>query len=286
MKAKKIILQFICPDKAGVLSSATQFLFKRNAFMTEVSSFSDHDTKKFFSRIAFEKEDKSDFDLGELSNDFEEELKEFNIEGKFFNAEEPCKTVIAVSKVGHCLNDLLHRWKIGSLPIDIKAVISNHETSKDLVEWNTIPFHYLPVNSDNKEEQEKIFKDIYQNTGSELIILARYMQILSSDFLNGLDGQCINIHHSFLPGFKGAKPYHQAHERGVKIIGATAHYVNDDLDEGPIIEQDILRIDHSDSPEIMQESGYDIESAVLLRAVRLHAERRILLNGLKTVVFS
>ena len=286
MKAKKVILQFICPDKAGVLSCATQFLFKREAFMTEVSSFSDHDTKKFFSRIAFEKEDGSDFDLGELENDFSAELKDFQVEGKFFNAEEPCKTVIAVSKEGHCLNDLIHRWKIGSLPIDITAVISNHETSKDLVEWNNIPFHFLPVTSDTKDKQEKLFKDIYQETKSELIILARYMQILSPEFLNNLDGDCINIHHSFLPGFKGAKPYHQAHERGVKIIGATSHYVTTDLDEGPIIEQDILRIDHSASPESMQESGYDIESAVLLRAVRLFSERRILLNGLKTVIFS
>jgi len=286
MKAKKIILQFICPDKAGVLSCATQFLFKRDAFMTEVSSFSDHDTKKFFSRIAFEKEDGSDFDIKELENDFSAELKDFQVEGKFFNAEEPCKTVIAVSKEGHCLNDLIHRWKIGSLPIDIKAVISNHETSKDLVEWNNIPFHFLPVTSDTKDKQEKLFKDIYQETESELIILARYMQILSPEFLNNLDGDCINIHHSFLPGFKGAKPYHQAHERGVKIIGATSHYVTTDLDEGPIIEQDILRIDHSASPESMQESGYDIESAVLLRAVRLFSERRILLNGLKTVIFS
>ena len=286
MKAKKVILQFICPDKAGVLSYATQFLFKRGAFMTEVSSFSDHDTKKFFSRIAFEKEDGSDFDLEELENDFSAELKDFQVEGKFFNAEEPCKTVIAVSKEGHCLNDLIHRWKIGSLPIDITAVISNHETSKDLVEWNNIPFHFLPVTSDTKDKQEKLFKDIYQETKSELIILARYMQILSPEFLNNLDGDCINIHHSFLPGFKGAKPYHQAHERGVKIIGATSHYVTTDLDEGPIIEQDILRIDHSASPESMQESGYDIESAVLLRAVRLFSERRILLNGLKTVIFS
>ena len=194
--------------------------------------------------------------------------------------------MIAVSKEGHCLNDLIHRWKIGSLPIDITAVISNHETSKDLVQWNNIPFHFLPVTSDTKDKQEKLFKDIYQETESELIILARYMQILSPEFLNDLDGHCINIHHSFLPGFKGAKPYHQAHERGVKIIGATSHYVTTDLDEGPIIEQDILRIDHSASPESMQESGYDIESAVLLRAVRLFSERRILLNGLKTVIFS
>ena len=198
MEAKKIILQFICPDKAGVLSAATQFLFKRNAFMTEVSSFSDNDTEKFFSRIAFENEDGSGFNINDLEKEFSIELKEFNIDGRFFDAEQPCKAIIAVSKVGHCLNDLLHRWKIGSLPIDIKGVISNHETSKDIVEWNNIPFHYLPISPDTKSEQEQLFKEIYQNSGSELLVLARYMQILSSDFLNELDGQCINIHHSCL----------------------------------------------------------------------------------------
>ncbi len=253
--------------------------------MTEVSSFSDHDTKKFFSRIAFEKEDSSDFNLNALEEEFKKELNKFKIEGRFYDAEKPCKTIIAVSKEGHCLNDLIHRWKIGSLPIDIQAVISNHEVSKDLVEWNKIPFHYLPVTSDTKQNQEKMFKNIYLETGCELIILARYMQILSSEFIKGIEGKCINIHHSFLPGFKGAKPYHQAHERGVKIIGATAHYVTAELDEGPIIGQDVLRVDHNASPESMQESGYDIESTVLLRAVRMHSERRVLLNGLKTVVF-
>ena len=253
--------------------------------MTEVSSFSDHDTKKFFSRIAFEKEDSSDFNLDALEEEFQKELNKFKIEVRFYDAEKPCKTIIAVSKEGHCLNDLIHRWKIGSLPIDIQAVISNHEVSKDLVEWNKIPFHYLPVTSDTKQNQEKMFKNIYLETGCELIILARYMQILSSEFIKGIEGKCINIHHSFLPGFKGAKPYHQAHERGVKIIGATAHYVTAELDEGPIIGQDVLRVDHNASPESMQESGYDIESTVLLRAVRMHSERRVLLNGLKTVVF-
>ncbi|MBV45044.1 MAG: formyltetrahydrofolate deformylase [Rhodobiaceae bacterium] len=285
MKAKKIILQFICPDRPGVLASVTQFLFNRGAFMTEASSFSDHDTKKFFSRIAFEKEDSSDFNLDALQEEFQKELNKFKIEGHFYDAEKPCKTIIAVSKEGHCLNDLIHRWKIGSLPIDIQAVVSNHEISKDLVEWNKIPFHYLPVTSDTKQNQEKMFKNIYLETGSELIILARYMQILSSEFIKGIEGKCINIHHSFLPGFKGAKPYHQAHERGVKIIGATAHYVTAELDEGPIIGQDVLRVDHNASPESMQENGYDIESTVLLRAVRMHSERRVLLNGLKTIVF-
>ena len=285
MKAKKIILQFICPDIPGVLASATQFLFNRGAFMTEASSFSDPDTKKFFSRIAFEKEDSSDFNLDILEAEFQKELNKFKIEGRFYDAEKPCKTIIAVSEEGHCLNDLIHRWKIESLPIDIQAVISNHKVSKDLVEWNKIPFHYLPVTSDTKQDQEKMFKNVYLETGSELIILARYMQILSSEFIKDIEGQCINIHHSFLPGFKGAKPYHQAHERGVKIIGATAHYVTEGLDEGPIIEQDILRVDHNASPKSMQESGYDIESTVLLRAVRMHSERRVLLNGLKTIVF-
>ena len=169
--------------------------------------------------------------------------------------------------------------------MNIKAIISNHDDARSFSEWNKIPYHFLPVSSETKKDQEKLFKDIIRDNDAELVILARYMQILSPEFLSGLKSDCINIHHSFLPGFKGAKPYHQAHERGVKIIGATAHYVTDDLDEGPIIEQDIRRVDHSTSPESMQQSGYDIESSVLLRAVRLYSERRIMLNGIKTVVF-
>ena len=286
MEAEKVILQFSCPDKPGVLAAVTQFLFKNNAFMTEVSSFSAHDTKRFFNRIAFQKSDSTSFDLKTLEKDFLTDLKDFNIDCNFYNAEVPCKTVIAVSKYSHCLNDIIHRWEVNALPINIKAIVSNHDDARSFAEWNKIPYHYLPVSNETKKDQEKLFKDIIKNNDTELVILARYMQILSPEFLDGLTPDCINIHHSFLPGFKGAKPYHQAYDRGVKIIGATAHYVTDDLDEGPIIEQDIRRVDHSTSPQSMQQSGYDIESSVLLRAVRLYSERRIMLNGIKTVVFN
>ena len=286
MEAEKVILQFSCPDKPGVLAAVTQFLFKNDAFMTEVSSFSAHDTKRFFNRIAFQKSDSSSFNLDTLENDFLTDLNDFNMDCSFYNAEVPCRTVIAVSKYSHCLNDIIHRWEVDALPIDIKAIVSNHDDARSFSEWNKIPYHHLPVSKETKKDQEKLFKDIIEDNDAELLILARYMQILSPEFLDGLKSDCINIHHSFLPGFKGAKPYHQAYDRGVKIIGATAHYVTDDLDEGPIIEQDIRRVDHSTSPESMQQSGYDIESSVLLRAVRLYSERRIMLNGIKTVVFN
>ena len=286
MEAEKVILQFSCPDKPGILAAVTQFLFKNDAFMTEVSSFSAHDTKRFFNRIAFQKSDSSSFNLVTLENDFLTDLNDFNIDCSFYNAEVPCRTVIAVSKYSHCLNDIIHRWEVDALPIDIKAIVSNHDDARSFSEWNKIPYHHLPVSAETKNDQEKLFKDVIEDNDAELVILARYMQILSPEFLDGLTSDCINIHHSFLPGFKGAKPYHQAYDRGVKIIGATAHYVTDDLDEGPIIEQDIRRVDHSTSPESMQQSGYDIESSVLLRAVRLYSERRIMLNGIKTVVFN
>ena len=286
MEAEKVILQFSCPDKPGVLAAVTHFLFKNDAFMTEVSSFSANDTKRFFNRIAFQKSDSSSFNLDTLEKDFLTDLNDFNIDCSFYNAEVPCRTVIAVSKYSHCLNDIIHRWEVDALPIDIKAIVSNHDDARSFSEWNKIPYHHLPVSAETKKDQEKLFKDVIEDNDAELVILARYMQILSPEFLDGLTSDCINIHHSFLPGFKGAKPYHQAYDRGVKIIGATAHYVTDDLDEGPIIEQDIRRVDHSTSPQNMQQSGYDIESSVLLRAVRLYSERRIMLNGIKTVVFN
>ena len=286
MEAEKVILQFSCPDKPGVLAAVTQFLFKNDAFMTEVSSFSAHDTKRFFNRITFQKSDTSSFNLDTLEKDFLADLNDFNIDCSFYNAEVPCRTVIAVSKYSHCLNDIIHRWEVDALPIDIRAIVSNHDDARSFSEWNKIPYHHLPVSAETKKDQEKLFKEVIEDNDAELVILARYMQILSPEFLDGLTSDCINIHHSFLPGFKGAKPYHQAYDRGVKIIGATAHYVTDDLDEGPIIEQDIRRVDHSTSPESMQQSGYDIESSVLLRAVRLYSERRIMLNGIKTVVFN
>ena len=212
MEAEKVILQFSCPDKPGVLAAVTQFLFKNDAFMTEVSSFSAHDTKRFFNRIAFQKSDTSSFNLDTLEKDFLADLNDFNIDCSFYNAEVPCRTVIAVSKYSHCLNDIIHRWEVDALPIDIRAIVSNHDDARNFSEWNKIPYHHLPVSAETKKDQEKLFKDVIEDNDAELVILARYMQILSPEFLDGLTSDCINIHHSFLPGFKGAKPYHQAYD--------------------------------------------------------------------------
>ena len=220
-----------------------------------------------------------------ITNGFVGLAKKFAMDWHLFDSNEKVKTVIAVSKFGHCLNDLLHRVQIGVIPVEVVAVISNHETFRDLAEWHDIPFHYLPVSAETKPDQEQQVLSVIRDTNAELLVLARYMQILSAEFCDQMPGGIINIHHSFLPGFKGARPYHQAHARGVKIIGATAHYVTSDLDEGPIIEQAVERVDHMMTPDDLVHLGRDIESTVLSRAVRWHAERRVLLNGMKTVVF-
>ncbi|MBM3515159.1 MAG: formyltetrahydrofolate deformylase, partial [Alphaproteobacteria bacterium] len=209
----------------------------------------------------------------------------FQMEWRIASAEAKPRASIAVSKHGHCLNDLLHRWKSGQLPVDIVSVISNHEDMRSLVEWHGIPFHYLPVSAAKRADQERQWLTLIAREQVELVVLARYMQVLSAELCHSLAGRCINIHHSFLPSFKGAKPYRQAYERGVKIIGATAHYVTPNLDEGPIIEQAVERVDHTHSVDDMIEIGRDLENVVLARAVRWHAERRVLMNGQKTVVF-
>ena len=200
------------------------------------------------------------------------------------NLQEDLRTILMVSQHDHCLNDLLYRWRTNSLPINITAVISNHEKTRDLVEAHGLPFYHLPITSETKIEQEARVKEIIKETNSELIVLARYMQILSEDMCETYQGRIINIHHSFLPGFKGARPYHQAYERGVKIIGATAHFATADLDEGPIIEQEITPVNHSYTPEKMQSLGRDIESRVLARAIRLYGERRIFVHARRTVI--
>ena len=200
-------------------------------------------------------------------------------------AEKQCRVVVMVSKFDHCLNSLLHDWQSGQLPVEIAAVISNHDDLRSFVEWHKIPFHHLPVTADTKSEQEAQVKGLIDSLETDLVVLARYMQILSPELCTALAWKAINIHHSFLPSFKGAKPYHQAHTRGVKIIGATAHYVTTDLDEGPIIEQSVERVDHTQTPKDMVRIGRDIESVVINRAVRWHAEHRVLPNGNKTVVF-
>lgn len=236
-------------------------------------------------RTVFRSGDKTELLPSSLASDFSETADKFAMKWTLHDAGQKTKAVLAVSKFGHCLNDILHRVQVGAMPVEIVAVVSNHETFRDLVERHKIPFHYLPVAPESKQNQERKLMEIVDETKAELLILARYMQILSDNVCAKLPGRVINIHHSFLPGFKGARPYHQAHARGVKIIGATAHYVTPDLDEGPIIEQAVERVDHTLSPDDLVHFGQDIESSVLSRAVRWHAEHRVLLNGTKTVVF-
>ena len=280
------ILGFYCPDRSGIQSKVSTLLYSNDAFLTDVQSYSDRDTQTFFSRIVFSvtSEDvinKINFELQTLS-------VELDMVWSIDEQEKKVKTVIAVSKLGHCLNDLLFRAKYRNMPIEIVGVISNHEDFREIVEFNNIPFHFLPIekNLDSKKKQESLFQRVVQDSDAEMIVLARYMQILTEELSNKWFGKCINIHHSFLPSFKGANPYEQAFSKGVKLIGATAHYVTPDLDEGPIIEQNIERISHYDNIEDLIRKGNDIESIVLARAVRWHAEKRVLVNGNKTVVFT
>ena len=285
---KKIqIFTFSCPDQSGIQAKVTGLMNKHNAFLTDVQSYSDKDSNKFFSRIVFFIND-----IEIASNDFFIEFEslaiELSMKWSIDDESRKIKTVIAVSKEGHCLNDLLYRAKYRDMPIDIVGVVSNHEVYREIVEFSGIKFHYLPIekNTESKKAQENEFRSIVKSSGADLIVLARYMQILSDNLASEWSGKCINIHHSFLPSFKGARPYHQAFDKGVKIIGATAHYVTGDLDEGHIIEQDVQRVSHRDSPEDLTRKGNDIESSVLSRAVRWHAEKRILINGTKTIVFN
>lgn len=285
---KKIqILTFSCPDQSGIQAKVTGLMDKYNAFLTDVQSYSDKDSNKFFSRIVFFIND-----IEITNNDFliafESLAIELSMQWSIDDESRKIKTVIAVSKEGHCLNDLLYRAKYRDMPIDIVGVVSNHEVYREIVEFSGIKFHYLPIekNTESKKVQENEFRSIVKSSGADLIVLARYMQILSDSLASEWSGKCINIHHSFLPSFKGARPYHQAFDKGVKIIGATAHYVTGDLDEGHIIEQDVQRVSHRDSTEDLTRKGNDIESSVLSRAVRWHAEKRILINGTKTIVFN
>ncbi|EGY01445.1 Formyltetrahydrofolate deformylase [Nitrospirillum viridazoti Y2] len=269
----------------GVVAAVSSYLADNDASITESNHFNDQLTNSFSMRTAFRPDGPGFPDLDSLRQGFQLIARRFRMDWQLVDMTVKPKVVIAVSKFGHCLYDLLHRARSGSLPIDIPAVISNHDDMRSFVEWSGIPYHHLPVKGD-KAAQEAAFMDVVNQAGADLVVLARYMQILSADLCGQLAGRCINIHHSFLPSFKGAKPYHQAHARGVKLIGATAHYVTTDLDEGPIIEQGIERVDHTQTPEDLVDIGRDIECAVLARAVRWHIERRILVTGQKTIVFS
>ena len=284
--SKKIethILTFSCEDQIGIVAKISSILAKFSCNIVESKQFTDTLTGNFFIRQSFVLFDKTKIDDLKTSLN----LLSFDLKGVFLLSEIDIKmdTVILVSRFDHCLNDLLFRVRNNSLNINIKAIISNHEVARKIAEFSNIPFHYLPVDKNNKVQQEQKIKKILYDNNIELIVLARYMQVLSESFANEFAGKIINIHHSFLPSFKGAKPYHQAFERGVKVIGATAHYVTKELDEGPIIEQDTQEVDHEMMPDDLISIGRDIESRVLYRALKAHSEKRVFLNGKRTIVF-
>jgi formyltetrahydrofolate deformylase len=284
MTAGKYIATITCPDTTGLVAAVSGFLRDHHCFMDESSQYGDPHTRRFFMRAVFTRSAQSPAPEA-LQEKFGDVAKKFQMDWTFTPADKRPRVLIAVSKFGHCLNDLLHRWHTGQMPIDVVGVFSNHEDMRSLVEWHSIPYEYLPVTPTTKSQQEAAWLKIVEERGVDLVVLARYMQVLSPGAARRLSGKCINIHHSFLPSFMGARPYQQAYERGVKIIGATAHYVTDGLDEGPIIEQAVERVDHTQSASDMVAVGRDLENVVLARAVRYHAERRVLVNGHKTVVF-
>ena len=276
------ILTLSCPDRTGIVHAVSGFLLQSGGNIEEAAQYNDPGTGLFFMRVQFACDKLSHEELSAQLKDF---AVPFQMEWKLHATTQPMRTVIMVSKEGHCLNDLLFRFKSGLLPIDIRAIVSNHREFYQLAASYDIPFHHLPVTAATKAQVESRQLEIIEAEGAELVVLARYMQILSNDLCQKLAGRAINIHHSFLPSFKGAKPYYQAHDRGVKLIGATAHYVTADLDEGPIIEQDVARADHSKTVEDLTAMGRDTESQVLARAVKWHSEHRVLINGHKTVIF-
>lgn len=286
MLERTAILTLSCPNRPGIVAAVSTLLFEAGCNILDAQQFDDTETGRFFMRVVFNR-----LDEAQPHAAIAEAIS--GLAGRFamvFTLREVAakkRVILLVSKFDHCLADLIYRWRIGELPMEIAAIASNHQresiASTDL---GDLPFHHLPVTRQSKMEQEARIWQLVQETKTDLVVLARYMQILSDELSAKLVGRCINIHHSFLPGFKGAKPYHQAHERGVKLIGATAHYVTSDLDEGPIIEQDVERISHRDTPDDLVRKGRDIERRVLARAVLHHLEDRVLLNGKKTVVFT
>ena len=281
---KTFILKISCPARSGIVASITTFLAERGGYISEMSQYDDVESNTFFTRCCFYIE-KGEDDLETLNTEFESVAKKFSMDWQLVAEDAPMKVLIMVSKFDHCLNDLLYRLHKQELNMEITAIVSNHKDLRPMAEREGIRFVHLPVTKDNKRDQENALMDIVRETDTALVVLARYMQILSDNLCAQLSGRAINIHHSFLPGFKGAKPYHQAHERGVKLIGATSHYVTSDLDEGPIIEQAVQPVDHAYSPEALVAVGRDTETVALAKAVKLHVDHRVFLNGNKTVVF-
>jgi formyltetrahydrofolate deformylase len=277
------VLSFKCPDRLGVVARYSEIFLQCGAFITEISNYSDPVTETFFLRCVFDDREAS-FSQAEFMERFLVLADDMRMEHTLRPVESLPRLLLAVSKYDHCLNTLLTKWKAGALPANIIAVVSNHDDCRGIVEWYGLPYYHYPVSKATKPAQEAQILGLMDTLEIDLLVLARYMQILSDDMCVGLGGRAINIHHSFLPGFKGAKPYHQAYDRGVKVIGATAHYVTSDLDEGPIISQEVRPIDHQVSVEQMVHYGHDTEATALSHAVRLHCEQRVLLNGQRTVI--
>jgi formyltetrahydrofolate deformylase len=284
MSANAYLLTLSCPNQPGIVTRVTAVLFAHKGNILEANQFDDTETDRFFTRIVFNLPDGAG--IAPVQQDFTPVADHYAMDWAIRPRDERRKVVILASKFDHCLVDLLYRWRIGELKMDVAAIISNHPRGTyRAADLGDLPFHHLPVTKDSKATQEARIKAIVTDSKAELVVLARYMQILSDDLASFLSGRCINIHHSFLPGFKGARPYHQAHTRGVKMIGATAHYVTADLDEGPIIAQDVEPITHQDLPDDLIRKGRDIERRVLARAVAFHLDGRAFMNGSKTVVF-
>jgi formyltetrahydrofolate deformylase len=277
------ILTLSCPDTTGIVYRVTGLLYESGCNILDAQQFGDDESGRFFLRVHFDVPGAAEIDV--LQEGFASLAEVFNMDWQIHDARRKARLMVLVSKQGHCLNDLLFRVHSRQLPVEIACIASNHADFAPLAQSYGVAFHHLPVSASNRTEQERHIVDLVERENIDLVVLARYMQILSPELCDALAGRAINIHHSFLPSFKGAKPYHQAHQRGVKIIGATAHYVTRDLDEGPIIEQDVARVDHAMTPKELVRMGSDIESLVLARAVRRHVEHRILLNGHRTVVF-
>jgi formyltetrahydrofolate deformylase len=284
--AKPYILILKCPDRKGVVAAVCSYLADNDASILESNHFNDSIEDMFYMRTVFRADGPNMPSLDKLRQGFEIIADRFHMEWAFHDGSVKPRVLLAVSKFGHCLYDLMHRWKSGLLPVEIVGVMSNHDDMRSFVEWNGVPYYHLPITKETKAAQEAQFLGLVDELRADLVVLARYMQILSPELCAQLSGRCINIHHSFLPSFKGAKPYHQAWDRGVKTIGATAHYVTTDLDEGPIIEQGVQRVDHRQTPDDLVAIGRDIECTVLARAVTWHVQHRVLVNGHKTVVFA
>lgn len=281
--ADEYILTLSCPDKMGIVAGVSNFLANNNCNILDSAQFGDSHTGLFFMRVHFAAGQNAPVEDA-LRREFSVLGDTFGMAWKLVDAKARCRMAVLVSKFGHCLNDLVYRCTTGTLSADIACIISNHEDLREVAGWHNIPFYYLPVTKENRGDQETAILETLEKEKADLVVLARYMQILSDGLCRLLEGRCINIHHSFLPSFKGAQPYHQAHARGVKIIGATAHYVTANLDEGPIIEQEVERVNHACTPEDLTAIGRDVESLVLSRAIRYHVEHRVMINGNKTVV--